>query len=295
MKRKRKRILLLVLIIITAALSYYLVEYSYKKEVQKLNEQSKSQTNELLSNKSPEEIIYELEQKIDSISSYIKTQKKIIPYYSTPVQAYEKILQKINFFESRLDINIEKISSEEKTPLRKDRFNITGNGKFNDLFSLLNLFENSPDIYKIELNEIKQTYTPDETGRLEEKVIFTFRLENLYTTSPEFNLDSLIQRKDQVYLTYISDYFESLIKLDIPPNVDGLFEVEGAKLIAIMPDAVYLVDKKGNSYTLSEGDEVYLGYLTKINYEKHNCEFLLNKGGILERITLVLEDREVKK
>lgn len=295
MRRKNRRTLLLILIIVTLAVSYYFIEFSYKKEIQKLNEQSKSQTNELLSNKSPEEVIYELEQKVDTISSFIKEQKKIIPYYSTPVQAYDKILQKINFFESRLDVNIEKISSEEKPPLRKDRFNITGNGKFKDLFSLMSLFESSPEIYKIDLNEIKQTYTPDKAGRLEEKVIFSFKLENLYTTSPEFNLDSLIQRKDQVYLTYISDFFESLIKLDIPPNDEGLFEVEGAKLIAIMPDAVYLVDKKGNSYTLAEGDEVYLGYLTKINYEKHSCEFLLNKGGILERITLVLEDKEVKK
>ncbi len=227
--------------------------------------------------------------------SFIKAQKKIIPYYSTPVQAYEKILQKINFFETRLDLNIEKISSEEKPPLRKDRFSISGNGKFKDLFSLMSLFESSPEIYKIDLNEIKQTYTPDKSGRLEEKVIFTFKLENLYTTSPEFNLDSLTQRKDQVYLTYISDFFESLIKLDIPPNDEGLFEVEGSKLIAIMPDAVYLIDKKGNSFTLTEGDEVYLGYLTKINYDKHSCEFLLNKGGILERVTLVLEDKEVKK
>ncbi len=285
----------MVLIIITAAVSYYFVEHSYKKEVQKLNEKSKSQTNELLSNKSPEEIIYELEHKVDSISSFIKTQKKIIPYYSTPVQAYEKILQKINFFESRLDINIEKVLSEERPPIRKDRFNITGNGKFSDLFSLLNLFENSPEIYKVYLTEIKQTFEHNEIGKPKEKVIFNFKLENLYTTSPEFNLDSLIQKKDQVYLTYVSDFFESLIKFDIPPNDAGLFEVDGAKLIAIMPDAVYLVDKKGNSYTLSEGDEVYLGYLTKINYEKHNCEFLLNKGGLLERVTLVLEDKEAKK
>ncbi len=68
MRRKNRRILLLVLVAITTALSFYFVEYSYKKEIQKLNELSKSQTNELLSNKSPEEVIYELEQKVDTIS-----------------------------------------------------------------------------------------------------------------------------------------------------------------------------------------------------------------------------------
>ena len=295
MRKSSRRIILLVLILIVSAVSYYLVEYSYKKEIKKLNEKIKTQSNELLSNKSPDEIIYELEHKIDSISSFIKRQNKIIPYYVSPVQAYDKILKKINLFETRLDINIDKISSKETTSLRIDRFKISGNGKFRDLFSLMNLFESSPEIYKIDLKEINQTYTPDEKGKLQEKVIFTFELENIYTTTSEPVLDSLLQRKDQVFLTYVSDFFESLIKLDIPPNDEGLFEVEGAKLIAIMPDAVYLLDRKGNSYTLSEGDEVYLGYLTKINYDKHSCEFLLNKGGILERITLILEEKEVKK
>lgn len=295
MKRKSRRIILVVLLLITAAASYYFVEYSYTKELKKLNEQNKSQTNELLSNKSPDEVIYELEQKIDSLSSFIEVTDKIIPYYPSQVDAYSKILSKINLLENRLDINIDRVSTEEKPPLRIDRFKINGSGKFRDLFSLMNLFESSPEIYKLHLNEIKQTYSPDKSGKLEEKVVFTFHLENLYTTSPEFNLDSLIQRKDQKFLTYVSDYFESLIKLDIPPNDQGLFEVEGAKLLAIMPDAVYLIDKKGNSYTLMEGDEVYLGYLTKINYDQHNCQFLLNKGGILERVTLVLEDKEQKK
>jgi hypothetical protein len=295
MKRKQRRIFLVVLIFIVLAVSYYLVEYSYKKELKKINEVSKSQTNELLSNKSPDEVIYELNQKIDSISSFIRSQKKIIPYYPSSVEAYDKILRKINLFENRLDINIDKISSEEKNHLRIDRFKISGNGKFRDLFSLMNLFESSPEIYKLHLKEINQTFAPNEKGKLDEKVVFTFNLENIYTTSPEFNLDTLLSRKDEAFLTYISDFFTSLIKLDIPPNDEGLFEVEGAKLIAIMPDAVYLLDKKGNSYTLAEGDEVYLGYLTKINYDKHSCEFLLNKGGILEKITLVLEDKEAKK
>lgn len=295
MKRKQRRVTLIVLILVVLAVSYYFIEYSYRKELKKLNELSKSQTNEILSNRSPHEVIYELEQKIDSVSSFIKRQNKIIPYYSSPVEAYEKVLRKINLFENRLDINIDKIASEEKNNLRIDRFKISGNGKFKDLFSLMNLFESSPEIYKVVLQEINQTFAPNEKGKLDEKVTFTFNLENIYTTSPEFNLDTLINRKDQAFLTYVSDFFTSLIKLDIPPNDEGLFEVEGAKLIAIMPDAVYLLDKKGNSYTLVEGDEVYLGYLTKINYDKHSCEFLLNKGGILERITLELEDKESKK
>jgi len=295
MNRRLRRTTLIFLTLVTLIVSYYFLEYSYRQEIQRLSEKSKSHANELLTNKSPDEVIYELEQKIDSISSFIREQNKVIPYYASPVQAYDRILKKINLFDNLLDINIDKISSEENPPLRIDHFKISGNGKFRDLFSLMNLFESSPEIYRINLKEINQIFTPDEKGKLEEKVTFTFCLENFYTTLEEFNLDSLIWRKNQYFLTYVSDFFEPLITLDIPPNEEGLFEVEGSKLIAIMPDAVYLLDKKGNSYTLAEGDEVYLGYLTKINYNSHSCEFILNKGGILERITLVLEDKEAKK
>lgn len=295
MKRRTRRTILLIFILITAVSSYYFVEYSYNEEFKKLTELNKKQTNKLFDNKTPEEVLKEIKIKIDTLEKFIIEQNKVIPYYASPVKAYDEILKIINLFENKLFVNIDKLSSEDKNPIRIDRFKVTGEGEFRNLFSLINLFESAPELYLVRVKEIKQTFVPNPNSRLDEKVLFTFELETYYTLLPEYNLDTLTKRDKKVFLTYISDYFKPLIKLDIPPNDEGLFEVDGSKLIAIMPDAVYLVDKKGNSHTLSEGDEVYLGYLTKINYEKYSCEFLLNKGGILERVTLLLEEKEEKK
>ena len=33
----------------------------------------------------------------------------------------------------------------------------------------------------------------------------------------------------------------------------------------------------------------YLGYLTKIDYDKNEVRFILNKGGIIEKVTLTLD------
>jgi len=47
--------------------------------------------------------------------------------------------------------------------------------------------------------------------------------------------------------------------------------------------------------TLEEGDEVYLGYVTKIVPEEGRVEFTLNKGGIVERFELRTTSRTTNK
>ena len=87
----------------------------------------------------------------------------------------------------------------------------------------------------------------------------------------------------------IYDAFYPLIRNEIPPNVDELLDVQGAKLLALIPEGAFIADTHGNTYLVWEGEQVYLGYLTKIDYEENNVSFILNKGGIIERITLELE------
>lgn len=295
MRRRRRRFVLFVLIFITAALSYYFVEYSYQKELIELSKKSENENEKLFDDKSPAELISILQEKIDSLESNIKVQEKRIPYYSSPIQVYDRVIQIINLLDEKLDVNLDKLSSENINDFRMEKFQIKGEGKFKYLFALINLFETSPELYKINIKEIKQIFSPNKDGKMEEKVLFNFTLDAFYTLNPEFNFDSTLSNKNLRTVFYISDLFESLIKMEIPSNEEGLFEVDGAKLLAIMPDAVYLIDKKGNSFTLAEGDEVYLGYLTKIDYQNHSCEFLLNKGGILERVSLQLDDKEIKR
>lgn len=292
MKRRKRRLILFILILIVLGLSYYFVEYSYKKELEQITKSTDKQENQLFENLTPSETISLLQEKIDSLEHRISTQQKYIPFYSTPVQAYDKIIQTLNLINQKTEINIDRLSTENYGDFKVEKFQIKGESKFSDLFHLINLFETSPELYRIHLKEIKQTYSTNEKGKLEEKVLFTLFLDAIYTTNDKFRFISEKERPNLRSVFYISDYFESLIKIEIPPNDAGLFEVDGAKLLAILPDAVYLVDKKGNAFTLAEGDEVYLGYLTKINYQNHTCEFLLNKGGILERVTLKIDDKE---
>ena len=82
------------------------------------------------------------------------------------------------------------------------------------------------------------------------------------------------------------DPFGPIILSDVPPNLDGLVEVERSDLKAVIPGKAFVLDQDSNIRTLSEGDEVYLGYVTRIIQEEGRIECTLNKGGIIERIEL---------
>jgi len=92
----------------------------------------------------------------------------------------------------------------------------------------------------------------------------------------------------------VYDAFYPLIRNEIPPNVDNLLDVQGARLLALIPEGAFVADTKGNTYLVWEGEQVYLGYLTKIDYDNNTVSFILNKGGIIEQVTLQL-DRNLNK
>lgn len=294
-RRKKRRITLLILIILVGLTSLYFNKIRFDSEVKKLSQLKRDDKLYQLSISSPDEMIAAINQKIDSIENEIAESKKVIPYYKSSVDVYDRILKVINMFGESTKINLEKVESLQSDKFWEEKFRIEGEGNFRDVFSLIHLFENSPELYSIKVKEIKQTYSTNEEGKVEDRVHFDFELDAHYTTSSEYNMDTLINRPTNYRVAFISNYFNPLIKVDIPPNDEGLFEVEGSKLLAIMPDMVYLIDKNGNTITLSEGDPVYLGYLTKIDYENYSCEFLLNKGGILERVNLTIDNKEARK
>jgi hypothetical protein len=63
-------------------------------------------------------------------------------------------------------------------------------------------------------------------------------------------------------------------------------EVERSDLKAVIPGKAFVLDQGNVIKTLQEGDEVYLGYVTRIDPENGRIECTLNKGGIIEKVEL---------
>ena len=55
---------------------------------------------------------------------------------------------------------------------------------------------------------------------------------------------------------------------------------------AVIPGKAFVLDQSNTIRTLQEGDEVYLGYVTKIDPSQGRLECTLNKGGIIEKTEL---------
>jgi hypothetical protein len=62
--------------------------------------------------------------------------------------------------------------------------------------------------------------------------------------------------------------------------------VERSDLKAVIPGKAFVLDQSNGIRTMHEGDEVYLGYVTRINPETGQMECTLNKGGIIEKVEL---------
>src|SRR5690606_28338504 len=115
-------------------------------------------------------------------------------------------------------------------------------------------------------------------------VSFTLNVDVYFAMNDRFSTSELIENDLSTTSQY--DIFYPLIRNEIPPNVDELLEVQGARLLALIPEGAFLSDSRGNTYLLWEGEQVYLGYLTNIDYERNKVSFILNKGGIIEKVDI---------
>jgi len=121
---------------------------------------------------------------------------------------------------------------------------------------------------------------------------FTLTAGTYFSSTDRFVTASLVE--SDLTTAPVYDAFYPVIRNEIPPNFDELLDVQGGKLLALIPEGAFVADGKGNTYLVWEGEPVYLGYLTKIDYERNKVSFILNKGGIIEKVELELE-KEITK
>jgi len=161
------------------------------------------------------------------------------------------------------------------------RVGINGKGYYGYLYNLLNSIENSRPINKVD----KLIIEPVTNGG-DNKVHFTFELNSYYNRDLKFNNTSLTFNKN-----YSEDTFNPFYPLlhSIEPNTKNLPNIDDSRLISVSKDVAYLVDQNGKIKSLKVGDEVYLGSIQSIDMENKTATFYLNKGGIIDKITLEVQ------
>ncbi len=164
-------------------------------------------------------------------------------------------------------------------------YNLKGEAPFDNFYRFIWYLENDRKLFKIQsisMRGIEVAPTEKEEG----KVLVTFdMLVHAYFSSVA-ELSSSMGERSITPNTLNVDPFTPVISSGITPNTRELVEIERSDLKAVITGKAYVLDQSNNIRTLQEGDEIYLGYVTKIDPEGGRIEGTLNKGGIIQKVEL---------
>ena len=228
----------------------------------------------------------ELERKSAELDSILAHRKFNIPQNISSIKFYNFINNIVANFPKETSVNIEYLRQAPDKEFFFHEYKLTGGGNYNDVYKMIYAIEQSKELKKVEKLSLSNLVKTDDEIPLF-LVNFELIAQVYFSADSRFAPAELVENNLSTGPIY--DAFYPLIRNEIPPNVDNLLDVQGARLLALIPEGAFVADNKGNTYLVWEGEQVYLGYLTKIDYDNNTVSFILNKGGIIEQVTLQLD------
>lgn len=226
-------------------------------------------------------------QKLAEMKQRYEKRFKVIPANDTTALTYAYLNRVMNSSGLvKFDMLYQGPTSEKQYGY--NTYNLKGETSYSNLYRFIWYLEHARMLYKVEdLTLTGHEIRNDSTGQAELIIPFTMNLRAYYSTAA--GVSSGLTGSDPTFNKRVAigvDFLRPLISSEPPPNVKGLVDVQRSELRAVMPDKIFIVDQKGEGHILKVGDEVYLGYLTRIVPSKNEAEFTLNEGGIIQRVDL---------
>ena len=229
----------------------------------------------------------ELKLRSAILDSVLSSRKFNIPKDLSSIKFYNFVNNVVSNFSEHTQVNIEFQNRQQDKDFYFYEYKLTGSGFYNEVYRLIYSIEQSKELKKIKTVDLGNLIKTDEDGIPLFLVNFEMIAQVYFSSDGRFAPEEFVE--NNLMTGPIYDAFYPLIRNEIPPNVDELLDVQGAKLLALIPEGAFIADTHGNTYLVWEGEQVYLGYLTKIDYEENSVSFILNKGGIIEKVNLELE------
>ncbi len=291
MDRKLKNTLILIalllLIIVAGSVFTFVFQKSdvddRKKQLNQLNLNAYD-TDELV------EQLKTLKARAVELDSILALRKFNIPVNLHQSEFYN-FINKISFrFAPESYVNIEYKDVINSKHYKNYTYRLSGTAYYNDVYKMIFAIEQSKELKKILNCTFDNFVKVDEEGI--PRYFVTYSLDCAVYFSDNDRYASSVSKENRLTPNPLYDVFYPLIRNEIPPNIDDLLDAQSAQLLALIPEGAFIADSKGTTYLLWEGDKVYLGYLTEIDYDKNEVHFVLNKGGIIEKLTMTLEKKD---
>ncbi len=283
----RNTIVLAAFLAVIFSVGFYLTKVVQPGEKNKLQVEIVSLDKTIAERPSLESELTESKQKLADMKQSYDKRFKVIPANDTTALTYaylNRVMGASGFV--KFDLLYQGPTAEKEYGY--NTYNLKGETSYPTLFRFIWYLEHAKMLYKVEdLTLAGHEIRNDSTGQSELIVPFTMNLRAFYSSvagvsSDQTGSDPTFGRRVLTGLNFL----RPLISSEPPPNVRGLVDVQRSELRAVMPDKIFIVDQKGEGHILKVGDEVYLGYLTRIIPSKNEAEFTLNEGGIVQRVDL---------
>lgn len=277
----RNTLYLSLTLLLMIAAGWGLIHFTQTQKLEELENTLSQKEAELQAIKSSSENYDEMLTGFLNTTYKVENHKKeLMPDNRVP--AVYDYLRIINQGVANTEINFTWSDSVTQSNYGINKFTITGSGNYRNLYNFVQRMERSKPLYKI--NSL-QLQTVNEADRLNH-VTFSFQVDSYYDREQDVYQSSMNVLRTSMGITH--NPFFPLIH-SVPPNEDNLLNVDSSRLIALSRRNAYLVDQNGALQTLEVGDRVYLGRLQNINDD--HVTFLLNRGGIADRVTMEIRTR----
>ncbi len=274
----RNSLILLVVLVLIVAGGWSYIQFVQVSQIEQLETELGSKRQELQRKQAVANrystVLQQFEQATDFYNNYEKTL-----YQSSNEDDVFDFVNRLNSGAAFTDFNFEFTDSLIQGEYGIINMQIDGEGYYRYFINLIRKIEYSKPLNKVKFLSVTPINTLEEYGR----VSFSFNLESYYDRS-----QLLEQPTFDIYQEAVSSLYNPFYPLirEVKPNEEDLTDIENSNLFSMSSNRVFLIDQNGEMQQLAIGDEVYLGTLSKINLKERTATFQLNKGGIIELVTL---------
>ncbi len=71
---------------------------------------------------------------------------------------------------------------------------------------------------------------------------------------------------------------------ELPPNTENLVDIAHSRLVGLTENRIYIRDQDDQLTVLKPGDQVYSGWLSRIDQSQGRASFTLDRGGVFETV-----------
>jgi hypothetical protein len=286
----RNTIVLGVIFLIVLALGIYFSMIRYPGRLAEVDDQINEIDKELQNTPDLLNQVNTLTQFVAQTKAQWANRNKDIPPTDVTGETYARLIETIDRSGNvKMDMLYNGVKNFEKYGY--GMYDLKGDASFEDLFKFLWFIENGRYLYKIRSLELKQAWSKEkESQQPMLYVSYHMMIDAYFSSVPELSA-STGERLLQPSRLALNPFYPAILP-EIPPNTRDLVEIKRSTLKGVIAGKAYLQDQNKRIRELSEGDEIYLGYVAKIDPEYGKLEYVLNEGGIIDKGELTIRRGE---